>query len=302
MAKDKPIAHQECNAAKKLRYRFYWLSPLIMFSADANAWGLVTHLYFAQSLLWAMPLLDPRLQRAIKRFPELVMAGACLPDLAIVSKSFKFTHQWENAHELLLSAKNDEETAIAIGYASHLYVDVIAHNHFVPAHEAMWIENSMMTHIASEWAMDAHLSPIMSHRPGRLLNQHHDLLADFVAPRFRCSIERASHGLRKLAFWDNMLRTVRLPAWIYHGMRLVDRRIGKHFVYYIAKTQTAIADIGTVLEGSRPAWDAELKHLTADELAAWRRRCMQHLNHLHPDPIEYFNELGKPSLTKPKAG
>ncbi|MEO7343402.1 MAG: zinc dependent phospholipase C family protein, partial [Methylotenera sp.] len=90
-------------------------------------------------------------------------AGACLPDLAIVSHRYRHTHLWENAHQLLLNAQSDEETAIAIGYASHLYVDVIAHNHFVPAHEAMWsghkifrikgLENSMLTHIASEWGM-----------------------------------------------------------------------------------------------------------------------------------------------------
>ena len=74
-----------------------------------------------------MPLLDPRLQRAIKSFPELVMAGACLPDLAIVSHRYRHTHLWENAHQLMLTAHSDEELAIAIGYASHLYVDVIAH-------------------------------------------------------------------------------------------------------------------------------------------------------------------------------
>lgn len=79
-----------------------------------------------------MPLLDPRLQKAIKRFPELVMAGACLPDLAVVCQRFRHTHQWENAHHLLLNAKNDAEIAIAVGYASHLYVDVIAHHHFDP--------------------------------------------------------------------------------------------------------------------------------------------------------------------------
>lgn len=264
-----------------------------MFSADANAWGLVTHLYFAQSLLWAMPLLDPRLQRAIRKFPELVMAGACLPDLAIVSDTFRYTHLWENSHQLLLSAKTDEETAIAIGYASHLYVDVIAHNHFVPAHEAMWIENSMITHIASEWAMDAHLAPLMEHTPGRLLNKHRHLLGSFIAPRFRCSEQRTQCALRKLAFWDNLLRVVRLPAWIYHGMRLADRRVGKHFIYYIAKTQGAIVNIGIVLEGNRPAWEAELKHLSNDELALWRRQCVNHLDRLHPSPIEYFTDALK---------
>jgi hypothetical protein len=61
-----------------------------------------------------MPLLDPRLQNATKRFPDLVMAGACLPDLAVVSRSFRFTHLWENAHQLLKRVETDEELARAI--------------------------------------------------------------------------------------------------------------------------------------------------------------------------------------------
>ena len=80
---------------------YYWWLPCGLYSVDAQAWGLVTHIYFAHSLLWAMPLLDPRLQKAIRRFPELVMAGACLPDLAVVSKRFQQTHQWENAQNYL---------------------------------------------------------------------------------------------------------------------------------------------------------------------------------------------------------
>ncbi|MEY3747926.1 MAG: hypothetical protein RL194_1385 [Pseudomonadota bacterium] len=262
--------------------------PLVTFSADANAWGLVTHLYFAHSLLWAMPLLDPRLQRAIRQFPELVMAGACLPDLAIVSRAFHHTHQWEHAHQMLSSAGNDEETAIAIGYASHLYVDVIAHNHFVPAHEAMWLDRGMFTHIASEWAMDAHLSPLMTHTPGQLLNKHHQLLSRFIAPRFRCCSKRAERALKKLAFWDSVLRKIRLPGWIYFSAKMLDRRVFRHFVYYIAKTQNAISHIGIVLEGRRPDWEAELKHLTETELSQWRQQCAEHLDVLHPSPIEYF--------------
>lgn len=266
------------------------MTPFILYSTDVNAWGLLTHLYFAQSLLWAMPLLDPRLQRAIRQFPELVMAGACLPDLAIVSPTFRHTHLWENAHQLLASARTDEETAIAIGYASHLYVDVIAHNHFVPAYEAMWIERGLITHIAAEWAMDAHLSPLMEHTPGKLLNTHHESLTDFVAPQFHCSTTRTGKALRKLAFWDNLLRSVRIPAIIYHGSRFIDSRMGRHFIYYIAKTQGAMADIGSVLAGERPSWEAELKHLSEQELAVWRRQCRRHLDLLHPAPIDYFSE------------
>jgi len=270
-------------------HKLYWLSPIIIFSADAHAWGLVTHLYFAQSLFWAMPLLDPRLQRAIKRFPELVMAGACLPDLAIISQTFRHTHLWENSHHLLLTANTDEETAIAIGYASHLYVDVIAHHHFVPAHEAMWLQNSMLTHIAAEWAMDAHLAPLLETSPGRLLETHRVALTEFIAPRFRCSESHANIALKRLAFWDNVLRFFRIPSLIYRSIRLLDSRVFKHFVYYIAKTQTAIADIGMVLDGDRPVFEPELNHLSAEQMQDWRNECLNHLKLQHPVPIKYFS-------------
>lgn len=274
-----------------------WLLPIVVFSADAQAWGLVTHLYFAQSLLWAMPLLDPRLQNAIRRFPELVMAGACLPDLALMSKAFRHTHHWENAHALLCSAHSDEETAIAIGYASHLYVDVIAHNHFVPAHEAMWHDNSLLTHIAAEWAMDAHLSPLLDTSPGRLLSRHREVLSAFIAPRLRCSAQRTNTALQRLAFWDRVLRLARLPQLIYCVMRLLDRRVPKHFIYYIARTQHAIASIGSLLQGNRPQWQPELKHLTASEMAEWRQLCLQHLSSLHRNPIDYFS-VQMPQVSK----
>jgi len=269
--------------------KLFWILPIVLYPAEANAWGLVTHLYFAQSLLWAMPLLDPRLQRAIKRFPELVMAGACLPDLAIVSPAFRHTHDWASAQTLLATASSDEETAIAIGYASHLYIDVIAHNHFVPAHEAMWVENSMVTHIASEWAMDAHLAPLVETTPGKLIHQHQDLLARFIAPRLRCTEARTHQALASLARWDNLLRKVRLTQMIYFGMRLVDKRVFRNFTYYIAKTQTAIADIGIMLQGIRPEYNPELTHIPQEKLAKHRRRCLSQLHRQHPAPISYFN-------------
>ncbi|HZV99139.1 MAG TPA: zinc dependent phospholipase C family protein [Methylophilaceae bacterium] len=271
--------------------RILWLTPLLIFAADANAWGLVTHVYFAQSLLWAMPLLDPRLQQAIKRFPQLVMAGACLPDLAIVSPAFRYTHHWENAHHLLLSAHSDEEKAIAIGYASHLYIDVIAHNHFVPAHEAMWLEKTMFTHIAAEWAMDAHLMPLLDTTPGDLLGTHHEILAHFIAPRFRCSEKIACTAILRLAKADDLLRRLHIPKLIYCCMRLLDRRVFTHFVYYIAKTQLAIRNIGIMLEGGLPQWEPELNHMDKHQLANWRKECLQHLQQLHPDPIDYFAKI-----------
>lgn len=265
-----------------------WLMPIFFHANEANAWGLVTHVYFAHSLLWAMPLLDPRLRKAIQSFPDLVMAGACLPDLAIISKRYRKTHDWKYAHALLEHAKNEEELAIAIGFVSHLYIDVIAHNHFVPAHEEMWSDKGMLAHISSEWAMDAHLSPLLSRSPGSLLSANADKLAQFIAPQFACGIKETKRLILKLSFWDKVLRTFKIPNLIYHTSRILDKRVDKHFIYYIAKTQVAIADIGIVLSGKKPTWEAELLNLSATQLSAWRLECLGELALFHPAPIQYF--------------
>jgi len=273
--------------------QYYWWLPCCLYSVDSYAWGLVTHLYFAQSLLWAMPLLDPRLQNAIKKFPELVMAGACLPDLALFSQRFRHTHLWENAHHLLQVAQNDEDLALAVGYASHLYIDVIAHNHFVPAHEAMWLNRTISTHIASEWAMDAYLAPLVNVTPMLLLRKHQQRIATFISPHFRCDESTTIVALKRLAWGDGLLRSIKLPHLIYRTVNILDRRTRRHFIYYIAKTQLAMADVGVVLNGTRPQFDAELKNISIEKLELWRSECLAHLRELHPTPIHYFSSASE---------
>lgn len=269
---------------------YYWWLPFCLYSTNANAWGLITHLYYAESLIWAMPLLDPRLQKVIKTFPELVLAGACLPDLAVVSRIHRQTHLWEVAQKAILEAQSDEELAVAIGYASHLYVDVIAHNHFVPAHEAKWHKNEVLTHIVSEWAMDGYLAPLMKTSPRILLNKHHELLTTFVSTQFKCQEKITRTALKRLAFWDGILRLVKLPTLIYGFVRLLDKRVHHHFVYYVANTQMAIREIGKTLDGHNPILEPELNNLSVEELDIWREKCFGHLREFQPKPVKYFTE------------
>lgn len=261
--------------------------PCMLYQQDAYAWGLITHLYFADSLLWAMPLLDPKLQRAIKRFPELVMAGACLPDLAVVSNKFHGNHHWMHIPQMLKEVESEADLAIAIGYVSHLYVDVIAHNHFVPAHEAMYAHESILTHISVEWAMDAKLSPLMQQTPNQLLKQHHHALLAFCVQHFSVDQTSCKQALKQLGFWDSVLRAVKLPQMILMGMRLFNRSTKQHFIYYIAKTHIALLDFGKIFSGEHPTWQPELssQHATMSE---WRLMCLEHLQQRHPKPIDYF--------------
>lgn len=188
---------------KPIYIKLLWSFPLIFYAIDANAWGLYTHLFFSQWLMLSTPLLgsatlNPKIQQAIKRFPKLVLAGAFLPDLAVVAKAFNSTHQWHKAEQMMQNAISDEEIAIAVGYSSHLFVDVVAHNHFVPAHEAKWahinwLNKSVVAHITSEWAMDAHIDKQVTHCPHYLILSNLDCLSTFIAPYFAVTKQQAKN-------------------------------------------------------------------------------------------------------------
>jgi len=46
------------------------VDPAVLFAGDALARGLASHVYFAPLLVWAVPLLDPGLRRAARRYPQ----------------------------------------------------------------------------------------------------------------------------------------------------------------------------------------------------------------------------------------
>lgn len=239
-----------------------WLIPLSLYSANAHAWGLFTHLYFAQQLIWAVPLADSRLRRIVREFPHLVMTGACLPDLAIFAKyaktdAFNGNHQWETAEKLFREARDDREVALAIGYASHLLVDVIAHNHFVPAHELLWWDIPTTTHIASEWAMDAHIRPHLFNTPQMLLRKEAEILIPYVARHFGCSSEQSRVAISALATGDGWLRRGRIPQLLYHVARRIDKPLSRRFDYYIGATAELLPQLERVLQGETPFWEAE---------------------------------------------
>lgn len=278
---------------KRLR-PLLWLIPLCLQSSDALAWGLYTHVYFAQLLLWAVPLMDPQLRRCVRKFPRLVMTGACLPDLSLVGKAlgtdaFCQSHDWHTAAALLQEAKTEEEHALALGFASHLLVDVIAHNHFVPAHETLWPNPPMVTHIASEWAMDAHVGPQLFATPYQLLGEHPDFLPDFLAARFGCQRGQAAAALGRLAAADRLLRRSGLPRLLYRGALWLDVQLDRRFDYYIGETAARLGQINRLAAGEAPAWTAEVncEETKRRRMARYSRR---EIKHRLPLPLDLFSE------------
>ena len=249
--------------AMKARAWILWLIPLLLASADAHAWGLATHVYFSQLLLWAVPLLDPRLREAARRFPNLVLAGSCLPDLALFGRgagtaAFDGTHDWAHAARLLERADSAEARAIALGYGSHLFVDIVAHNHFVPAHEQMWLKLPVLTHAVSEWVMDAHIDRHLFAQPHDLVRGHRDVLAGYVSGEFDCTPQEAGRTLDYLGRATSLLYESRLHRVLNRGARVLDRRLGKRFDHYVAETANRLPEINRFLVGEAPCWRADL--------------------------------------------
>jgi Zinc dependent phospholipase C len=293
------MRHMKMNFARK----FVWAIPLSFYALDANAWGLYTHVYFSQYLLLTVPLLGAKqlhqkILQAIQQYPNLVLAGACLPDLAIVSKAFNTTHQWRISEQMLAAARTEQELAIAVGYSSHLFVDVIAHNHFVPAHEAKWENKNIVTHIASEWAMDAYVAKQLDHKPHQLIRQHLTVLTEFVAPIFKVPSKTTKTSLNRLAFLDQLLRLTKIAPMILWSLKKRDSEFIKNLHYYLGKTEIALSHFHHTLQGKRPNWEPELHNLSMDEWIAWREQCLGDLRLHMLNPVDYYHASQKISAIR----
>jgi hypothetical protein len=173
---------------------------------------------------------------------------------------------------------------------SHLLVDVIAHNHFVPAHEKMWGNVPWLTHAACEWAMDMHIRSQLFAEPAELMRTHRDELAAYVAQHFACSESLASRGVAVLAGAENLLRSSRLSHLCYHGARVLDAGMQRRFNYYLSETGARLTHIDRILLGEEPVWDAN-PHADDPEL---RQRidliAPLQLRHRIPLPQDVFSQ------------
>lgn len=233
-----------------------------LFAPDAAAWGLQTHVFLAQWVLAAAPLADPRFRAAVARLPRLVLAGACMPDLAIAGRmrgicTFRCSHQWSTLRRLADAAHCDEERAVVVGYASHLLADVIAHNRFVPEHERRILELPHVTHALCEWAMDEHLSAGLRTEPRELLAAEDAILVAVAAKLFSCPEHVARKTLRFLAVAERALRASRLPRVCKRVLRFFYADVVPRLDAYVGDAAAQVRRIDAVLRGMEPRWQPE---------------------------------------------
>ena len=252
------------------------LLPLAFFSADAFAWGLETHLFFAQWLLAALPLADAELRAAAMRLPRLVLAGACLPDLALAGKilgtpAFRRAHSWATLRRIGAARANDASRALGIGYASHLLADIVAHNVFVPEHERRIARVPHVTHAIAEFAMDQHIRSALRMSPSAALTEERPALIAFVTRVFPCDAALAERAIGFLARADGALRSSALPRLCRRILDAYYRDPAYRFERYLGMVKARLRDLEPALAGEFTDWVSSDPEGRAGDAGAERR-------------------------------
>jgi hypothetical protein len=232
---------------------------LALFARDAFAWGLETHVFFAQWLLANLSFANAELGAAAARLPQLVLAGACLPDLALAGRllgtaAFRRAHEWSMLRRMAAAPPEDADRALAIGYASHLIADVVAHNEFVPEHEARIARVRHVTHAIAEFAMDEHVKASLELSPSDALNAARPAVLEFVTRAFRCDaalVERAAGFLSRA---DRNLRASRLPRVCRRTVAFFYRDPAYRFDGYVSRVKTRLQQLEAALAGEFVDW------------------------------------------------
>ena len=255
--------------------------PLALFSADAFAWGLETHLFFAQWLLAAMPFADRELRAAAARFPRLVLAGACLPDLALAGKvlgtpAFRRAHSWATLRRIAAAPADDAARALGIGYASHLLADIVAHNAFVPEHERRIARVPHVTHAIAEFAMDHHVRGELAISPSVALSADRPALVAFATRVFPCDAALAGRALGLLAHADGALRSSTLPRLCRRILDAYYRNPAYRFERYVKVVKARLQQLEAALAGEFSDWVSLDPEGRARDAGA-DRRARQHI-------------------------
>jgi len=147
------------------------------------AWGPGIHTALALSSLDSAKLLLPSIAHVITSFPIEYIYGCLSADFFIGKgkRTYKKNpHTWEGGFRFLRGAKDDRETAYALGFLSHLAADVIAHNFFIPNLLSAYPGRGKMGHLFWEIRADYLIGSPYTRIARGVLDMDHQICDDLL--------------------------------------------------------------------------------------------------------------------------
>lgn len=186
----------------------------------AWAWGPITHVDYAQEALQHLSMYGPMVKELLSRCPYDFLYGALAADITVGKDYVDYVyncHNWRVGFLILNEAKESgdpRQRAAALGYLSHLAVDIISHNYFVPYKTIRSYPTRTLGHVYWEMRFD-------SKRPKRIWNlakkiskmefSHNDVLFERMLRRTLFSFKtnrrifRSVLTLHRLRHWKTMM-------------------------------------------------------------------------------------------------
>src|SRR5919198_3730742 len=181
---------------------------------DAYAWGPLAHLNFSQGAVSDFGVLSPAIRAILSNFVSEFLYGSLAADIIVGKNLARYEvhcHNWSVGFDVLDRAKTDAQTAFSLGFLSHLAVDTVAHNYYVPYKLVQGYGVRASGHAYWELRYDqrlpADLWKLARHVSQRQFREHDEHLEECLAQSYVIPF-----GLSKTLF-GSLLLTARLKKW-----------------------------------------------------------------------------------------
>jgi len=192
----------------------------ILIPQTAWAWGPITHVDYANEALQNLAVYGGTVKALLSEFPWDFLYGALAADITIGKDYVDYIHNchnWRVGFLILNEASDDRQRSAAFGYLSHLAVDIVSHNYFVPYKTIFSYPTRTLGHVYWEMRFDSQRPKkiwTLAKKISEMEFSHNDALFERMLRRtifsFRTNrrIFKSVLTLHKLRQWRTMMERI----------------------------------------------------------------------------------------------
>ncbi|MCB1214268.1 MAG: zinc dependent phospholipase C family protein, partial [Deltaproteobacteria bacterium] len=201
------------SLVKLILYTTILLLLGLMIPETLYAWGPGAHMSYALSVLEQLKSLHPQIASLLGTNPQVFLYGTIAADIILGKKyagELYHCHNWKVAFDLLDKAQTDREKTFIYGYLSHLAVDTVAHNFYVPYKIIFSYKHRTLKHTYWEMRFDEKMDPKVWQTLGELSESEYLDLDDFLQSHLKRTLFSFKTNKR---IFNSLLLLQRMKRW-----------------------------------------------------------------------------------------